>query len=90
MQTTDSPGLMTCSSSSRRKPATLAALAGSQPNPYRATRARCSRISSSLTSRTTPSMKCNARNALGRLTGRLISIALATVLGKWPAASRPA
>ena len=34
----------------------LAALAGSQPKPHRATMARCSRISSSLTSRTTPFM----------------------------------
>ena len=32
-----------------------------------------------LTSRTTPFMSANARRALGRFTGRLISIALATV-----------
>ncbi len=52
MQTTVSSGEMIFSSSSRWAPATDAALAGSQPKPYLPTSALCSRITSSLTSRT--------------------------------------
>ena len=58
---------------------TLAALAGSQPKPPAPTCAFASRISVSVASRTTPPQRSRARSAFGRFTGRLISIALASV-----------
>ena len=60
-------------------PATLAALAGSQPKPPAPTWALASRISWSVTSRTTPLQTSRARRHLSRFTGRLISMALAIV-----------
>jgi len=70
-----------------RAPATLAALAGSQPSPPVPTRAFASMISWSLTWRTTPSQKSSARRHFLRFTGRLISIAEAIVEAFCPAAS---
>ena len=70
---------MTPSSRSRLAPATLAALAGSQPRPPAPTRALASMISWSVTWRTTPSQKSSARRHFFRFTGRLISMAEAIV-----------
>ncbi len=61
MQTTRSLGAITPSSRSSLAPATLAALAGSQPRPFAPTWALASSICSSLTSRTTPSQHSRAR-----------------------------
>ena len=60
-------------------PATLAALAGSQPSPPAPTWALASRISWSSRCRTTPFIHSSARRHFVRFTGRLISIALAIV-----------
>ena len=68
-------------------PATLAALAGSQPRPPAPTFAFASRISWSVASRTTPPQRSSARSAFGRFTGRLISMALASVSARRFAAS---
>ena len=78
-QTTRSEGAITPSSRSRLAPATLAALAGSQPSPPAPTRALASMISWSLTICTTPSQKSSARRHFFRFTGRLISMAEAIV-----------
>ena len=80
---------MTPSRRSSRAPATLAAEAGSQPRPPAPTLALASSMSWSLASRTTPPQRSNARSALARLTGRLISMALAMVLARMFSASRP-
>ena len=72
-------GEITCSASSCRRPG-HAGGAGrlAAKTPARDHRPG-SRISSSLTSRTTPFMIASARSALGRFTGRPISMALAIV-----------
>src|SRR6516165_5081943 len=79
MHTTRSSGLTRPSCRSRLRPATLAAEAGSQPKPPAPTLAFASSISWSVTWRTTPLHQSSARSALVKLTGRLISIALANV-----------
>ena len=68
--------------------ATLAALAGSQPRPPAPTLALASRISWSVTCRTTPSQTSRARRHFLRFTGRLISMAEAIVEALRPSASR--
>ena len=87
MQTTESDGAITPSSRSFFAPATLAALAGSQPRPPAPTQALASMISWSETWRTTPSQKSSARRHFLRFTGRLISIAEAMVEAFSPSAS---
>ena len=79
MHTTRSDGAITPSSRKRLAPATLAALAGSQPSPPAPTRALASMISWSETILTTPLQNSSARRHFFRFTGRLISIADATV-----------
>ena len=79
MQTTRSEGAITPSSRSRLAPATLAALAGSQPSPPAPTLAFASMISWSETMVTTPLLNSRALRHFFKLTGRLISIADATV-----------
>ena len=66
---------------SSRTPATLAALAGSQPTPLASTAAFASRIWASLTARTTPSVSRIARTARSCEAGSPIRIAVATVSG---------
>ena len=65
-----------------RTPATLAALAGSQPTPAASITALASRIASSLTARTAPFVSRITRTARSQLAGSPMRMAVATVAAR--------